>query len=128
MRQGRVLTSAVRGQIEHLVETMQKPTAGKIARRLGLKHGTVYWFMLSRGLLEKKPPSYRQTAYVRNGVTVNPYSPEQDSFILSMCAHGATYDAIARAAIARFGIPRTAHSIHNRIVMLEAVDDEAEAA
>ncbi|MBR0700155.1 hypothetical protein JQ599_09610 [Bradyrhizobium diazoefficiens] len=128
MRKRSVITPDVAAKIEHLATTMKKPNAGKIARQLGLKTGTVYWFMLCNGLWDKKPSLYRQKPYVRNGITINPYLPEHDRFIIAMRVSGAKFGAIAKAATEKFGIPRNAHSIHNRIVMLEAVDDEIEAA
>lgn len=128
MRERRVITRDIAAKIEHLAMTMRKPNAGKIARQLGLKSGTVYWFMLCNGLWNKKPSLYRQKPYIRNGVTINPYLPEHDRFILEMRMRGATFQSIAAAATEKFGVPRNAHSIHNRIVMLEAVDDQSEAA
>jgi hypothetical protein len=124
MRKGVVLTDSIRDQIEHLATTMQKPTASKIARKLSLKCGTVYWFMLTRGLVNKKPSSYSQKPYVRNGRAINPYTPEHDELLLSMRVEGKTFREIALVLTARFGVPRTAHSIQTHIVLLTAVDDD----
>ncbi|MCC8967900.1 hypothetical protein H8A95_37725 [Bradyrhizobium sp. Pear76] len=128
MRKRRVITEEVAKKIEQLVATMQKPTSGKIAQKLGLKGGTVYWFMLCNGMVDKKPTQYRMKAYQRNGVTINPYTPEHDAVLLEMRVAGASYPAIAKALTDRFGIPRNAHSVHNRGVMLAATEDECEAA
>ncbi|MCC8949305.1 hypothetical protein H8A97_30440 [Bradyrhizobium sp. Arg62] len=128
MRKRHVITEEVSKKIEQLVETMEKPTASKIARKLGLKTGTVYWFMLCNGLVQKKPVRYRNRAYERNGIKINPYSPEHDAMLTEMRIAGAAFPAIAAALTERFGIPRNAHSVHNRAVMLAAFDDESEAA
>jgi len=128
LRAGTVLTDDIRQRIESLVATMKKPTAGKIARQLGLKNGTVYWYMLTRGLVSRKPASYAQKPYTRNGRTIHPYAPEHDAMLLAMRIDDKSFQAIADALTERFGIPRNAHSVHNRAVMLAAVDDESEAA
>lgn len=128
MRKGTVLTPEVRAKIEDLVGTMTKPTAGKIARKLGLKTGTVYWFMLCNGLVDKRPAQYRTKPYQRNGLMINPYAPEHDAVLLEMRVAGATFGAIATALTVKFGIPRNAHSVHNRCIMLAATRDESEAA
>ena len=124
MRGGIVLTEELRDKIEALAAEMKKPSAGKIARKLNLKHGTVYWFMLTRGILQKKPATYNMRAYVRNGLTINPYSPDHDRFMLSLRVAGKSTPAIATALVAEFGNPRTSHSVHNRLIMLSAQDDE----
>jgi hypothetical protein len=128
MRKHSVLTEPIRKRIEELAITMEKPTAGKIAHKLGLKSGTVYWFMLCNGLVKRKPAAYRNRPYVRNGLTINPYAPEHDKMLLELRVAGKTFEAIAKALTEKFGIPRNAHSVHNRTIMLAAVDDESEAA
>jgi hypothetical protein len=80
--------------------------------------------MLTRGLLTKKPASYNQRAYVRNGQTINPYAPEHDRLMLALRVENKSIGEIAAALIEQFGIPRTAHSVHNRLIMLAAADDE----
>ncbi|UZE47936.1 hypothetical protein ONR75_24170 [Rhodopseudomonas sp. P2A-2r] len=122
------MTEELRDKIDELAAAMKKPSAGKIAQQLNLKHGTVYWFMLTRGILQKKPASYRQRAYTRNGVTINPYSPDHDRFMLALRVEGKSMSAIAEALVEKFGIPRTSHSVSNRIIMLSAADDEQDVA
>jgi len=124
MRTGRVLTPEIREKIEQMAVAMKKPTAGKIANKLGLKTGTVYWFMITRGLARRKQLQFRMKPYTRNGITINPYSPEHDALILELRIAGRTCEAIAGELTTRFGIPRNAHSVHNRLVMLESIDDE----
>ncbi|QOZ25341.1 hypothetical protein [Bradyrhizobium sp. CCBAU 51753] len=128
MRKGRVLTDEIREKIEQLFASMQKPTAAKIARRLSLKENTVYWYALCNGLLSKKPPSYGRKPYQRNGITINPYTPEHDAMLTEMRIAGHGFTAIAEALTERFGIPRNPHSVHNRSIMLAATADESEAA
>jgi len=126
-RRNPVITQDVARKIETLVETMEKPTAGKIARRLGLKQGTVYWFLLSRNLVNKPPPRYSQKVYVRNGQTIYPYSRECDARLIELRTQRKSRREIAAALTAEFGIPRTAHSIETRLVILTATEDESEA-
>lgn len=54
MLEKRGLNDADRAEIERLALSMQKPTPGKIARRIGADVGTVNWFMLRNGLVERK--------------------------------------------------------------------------
>lgn len=128
MRPGKVLTEELRRKIEDLAASMQNPTAGKIANKLGLKQGTVYWFMLCNGLVKRKPARYCNKPYVRNGLTINPYSAEEDALLLEMRTAGHSFTAIAKALTERCGTPRNVHSVRNRTIMLAAVDDESEAA
>jgi hypothetical protein len=128
MRHGRILTDDVRKKIDGLIESMKSPTAGKIARKLGLKNGTVYWYMLTHGHITRKPSSYAHKPYVRNGQTIYPYAPEHDAMLLEMRVEDLSFQAIADALTERFGIPRNAHSVHNRAIMLAAIDDDSEAA
>lgn len=124
MRKGIVLTDAVRSKIDQLAATMQKPTAGKIARRIGQKVGTVNWYLLTRGLLSKKPPTYSLKPYVRNGRTIYPYLPDHDVHLTALRVENKTFEQIATGLTERFGIKRTAHSVQVRAVFLAAVDYE----
>lgn len=127
-RKGKVLTEEMRQRIEDLALTMAKPSASKIARKLGLeKDGAVYWYMLTRGLLQKKSPTYTNRVYERNGKKIYPYSPDHDALITSMRIENKPFAKIAAALEENFGIPRTAHSVQVRTIFLAAVDDEAAA-
>jgi hypothetical protein len=125
MRAGPVITEAVASKIASLVMTMQKPTAGKIANRLGLKESTVYWHLLSRNLINNRPQRYNRGTYVRNGHTINPYTRAHDERLTELRVAGKNFREIAAAMTAEFGIRRTAHSIVTRLVILANTDDEA---
>lgn len=128
MRTCRVLTGPIRQKIEDMAAEMDKPSPSKIARALGLKSGTVNWYMLTHGLVAVRPPSYSNRPYTRNGMTIYPYEAGHDAMLLAMRVDNKTFQEIADALVEAFGIPRNAHSVHNRAVMLAAIDDESEAA
>jgi len=122
----RVLTDVERSRISELAE--KGLSSGRIAQILGRARGTVSWFMYFHGLKAPKTRLRNPVRYVRkNGVAVNQYSREEDAFIQALrCQSFSTVD-IAHYATKRFGVRRTPHSIHNRLIVLSNLD-EAETA
>lgn len=118
------MTPADKVEIERLATTMAKPTAGKIARKINRHPATVNWFMLTHGLVERKPGRAAHS-YTRNGRTVHPYTEEHDRFIEALRAQGLVYREIAQRVTAEFGIERNPHSVQVRLVQLAAAPDEA---
>lgn len=113
------MTDDDKKKIIFLAETMKKPTAGKIAAAINRHPATVNWFMLTRGLVDRKPGRAHHP-YMRNGKMIYPYSEEHDAFIESMRAQGKVFREIGEAVTARFGIERDAHSVQVRIIQLAA--------
>jgi hypothetical protein len=122
IRRGR-MSAADKVEIERLATTMAKPTPGKIARKINRHVSTVNWFMLTRGLIERKPGRIPHS-YVRNGITVHPYTEEHDDFIVTLRSQGLKFPKIAELATAQFGIARNQHSVHVRLIQLAAAPDD----
>jgi len=120
------MTAADKAEIERLATTMARPTAGKIARKINRHPATVNWFMLTHGLIERKP-GRAPVSYERNGRTVHPYTEEHDRFMEALRAEGLVYREIAQRVTAEFGIARTLHSVQVRLVQLAAAPDEVMA-
>jgi hypothetical protein len=108
-----------KAEIERLAAAMKKPTAGKIAAKINRHPATVHWYMLTRGLVTRKP-GRASRPYVRNGKTIYPYLPEHDARIESLRAGGNVFREIAEIVTEEFGIERDAHSVQVRIVQLSA--------
>lgn len=117
------MTAADKAEIERLATTMVKPTAGKIARKINRHPATVNWFMLTRGLIERKAGRAAHP-YERNGRTVYPYTAEHDAFIESLRSQGKVFREIGELVTAKFGIERDAHSVQVRMIQLAASPDE----
>lgn len=113
------MTDADKAEIECLAAKMKKPTAGKIAAAINRHPATVRWYMLTRGLITRKP-AHASRPYVRNGKTIHPYSPEQDARIETLRAEGKVFREIGEIITSEFGIERDAHSVQVRIVQLSA--------
>lgn len=120
------MTEADKLEIERLATTMSKPTAGKIAHRINRHPATVKWFMLTRGLVDRKP-GRAPHAYVRNGKTIHPYTEEHDAFIEAKRVDGLPFKVIAAELTEAFGLHRTGHSVQVRLVQLTATPDQAVA-
>lgn len=118
IRRGR-MTDEDKAKIVELSESMKKPTPGKIARAINRHPATVNWFMLTRGLLERKP-RHAPRQYTRNGQTIYPYNEEQDLRIEALRVEGKPFREIAEIVTAEFGFKRTAHSVQVRLVQLTA--------
>lgn len=94
----------------------------RIAREIEKHPSTVQWFMYRNGL---KAPGYpRQTASIRNGRVLKPFTPEEDAFITALRIQGFGPTKIADLTTKRFGHPRSFHTIACRLVMLAARDDD----
>lgn len=113
------MTAEDKAMIESLAETMQNPTAGKIAARINRHPATVNWYMLTRGLIERKARRAPHT-YTRNGKIVHPYAPEHDEFIEQLRAENKPFREIGELVTAKFGIERSGHSVQVRIIQLSA--------
>lgn len=116
------LTDADRAEIERPCSTMTKPTPGKISNKIGRDVGTVAWFMITHGLIERKIQYGGPTSYVQGGKVVFRYTEEHDRKIVAMRRHGKNVREIAATVTAEFGIARTPHSIDVRLKMLAAYD------
>lgn len=124
-KRGRLSAEETR-QVEELGELGLN--AGQIAQRMGGRSvSTIYWRLLQLGLATPKLKGARQP-YRRNGRLVRPFTPEEDSFIEAERAAGKSVREIAKASSARFGEPRSAHSVRIRLLMLAASDTEQEPA
>lgn len=108
-----------KAEIERLAATMKKPTPGKIAAMVDRHPATVNWYMLTRGLITRKP-GRAPHAYVRNGKTIHPYTDEHDARIEALRVEGKVYREIGEIVTREFGIERNAHSVQVRIVQLSA--------
>ena len=113
------LTPEERAEIERLALSMKRPTSGKIAAKLDRHPATVNWYLLTKGLIERKP-GHASRPYLRNGRTIYPYSDDQDRRAEELRASGKTYREIAAALTAEFGIERTGNSVQVRMIQLAA--------
>lgn len=118
IKRGR-MSESDRAEIRRLVDTMEKPTAGKIARKLNRHPATVNWFMLRQGLIERKA-GRAPRVYTRNGITIHPYTEEHDARLEELRTSGKVYREIAEILTSEFGIHRTAHSVQVRNTQLAA--------
>ena len=118
----RGLSDADRQEIERLCSVMSKPTPGKIARRLGRDVGTVAWFMIRQGLIERKISYAGPASYVQGGKTVFRYTEAHDLRLVELSRAGKRPREIATIITAQFGIARTAHSVDVRLTMLAAYE------
>lgn len=115
------LTSADHDRIAALAERGFTP--GRIAQVIEKKASTVYWHMLRRGLVERVKGEGHPgptEPYQRGGRWIYPYSDDEDVFIERLRAEGQSFKAIAAAATAQFGRPRTHHSVFVRLTILAA--------
>lgn len=92
--------------------------AHRIARTLQKHPATVQWFMYRQGLAA---PVYHGTKpYMRGGRLVVPFTPEEDAFIEALRVQDFGFSKIADLTNKRFGLDRSFHTIHCRLVMLAA--------
>jgi IS30 family transposase len=107
IKRGR-LSDQERGEIERLAATLNNPTPAKVARILNRHAGTVAWFMITRGLVER-PVRYGRTPYVRrDGRAVRPYLQQHDQRIVELRRENLKPRAIAEVLSKEFGVPRPA--------------------
>jgi hypothetical protein len=111
------LTQGDKAEIHRLSETMKKPTASKVARKLGLGRGSVSWYMMTHGLLEVP---------LRGCTRPNHCLPAHDARIQQLRVEGLNNSAIGRVITKEFGIPRDGHSVRYRLARLAIVPDEAD--
>lgn len=115
------LTSDEMGRIEELATAA---TVADVARQLNRHPATVWWHMVSRGLIDRRL-HYRQRPYARKGRMVWPFDLAEDTALTQLREAGQLPSAIARDLNARFGRNRTAHSVRVRLHMLAAYEDVA---
>lgn len=113
------MTSEDKAEIERLATSMKAPTPGKIAAMVNRHPATVNWYMLTRGLITRKPHRAPR-AYMRNGKTIYPYTEEHDARIEALRVEGKVYREIGEIVTREFGIERNAHSVQVRIIQLSA--------
>lgn len=110
-------------RITELAEKGMKP--GRIAQLIKRHQSTVYWFMISRGLVAPRPSPERGTSYIRNGKACYRFSAAEDAFVQALRVQQFNLVDIARMASKRFGTSRTRHGIEVRLIMLGAREDAA---
>jgi hypothetical protein len=99
-------------------------SCGRIAQHLRKHPGTVNWFLYSHGLKAPRKMAVSRT-YTRGGRTVRTFSAEDDAFMEALRVQDYEIAEIARLISARTGHDYGAHSVHNRLIMLAAIDEEA---
>jgi hypothetical protein len=124
LKRGR-LNADDHSEIERLCASMKKPTPSKVARRMNRHVDTIRWYMLTHGLITRKP-GRAPRPYKRNGRMIYPYAPEHDARITELRATNLTVKAIAETITREFGIARDGHSVSVRLVQLSAAPDEGE--
>lgn len=102
IKRGR-MTDRDKAEIIRLAETISKPTPGKIAAKINRHPATVNWFMLTRGLIERKA-GRAPRAYQRNGQTIYPYAVEHDARLEALRVERKPFREIAEILTAEFGI------------------------
>lgn len=112
------LTDADRAEINRLCEMMRKPSVGKIANRIGRSRGSIAWYMITRGLIER-PVTLRASGG---------YMPEHDARIIALRARGLIPREISAVISAEFGIPRSSSSVKSRLARLAIVPDAVDLA
>jgi IS30 family transposase len=130
IKRGR-MSAEEKAEIERLATTLKDPRPGPIARRLNRDHGTIYWHLITRGLIEIKL-RYGGSAYRRGDRTVRRFTREEDRRLLELRTQGNGFVEIARILAAEFGTERNHHCVRVRCIMLAAAvnapDLAAEAA
>ena len=116
------MTDEEKNKIDKLASKMKKPHPNPIAIKINRHPSTVTWYMLTKGLLVRKP-GYARAPYKRNGVMIYPYSPQQDHVIVELRARGKSKQEIADVITEMFGIERDYHSVDVRLVQLAAAPD-----
>lgn len=114
------LSTDEEAEIISLAERRFSP--GRVAQKLNRHPGTINFAFHRLGLRELKPAKF---AYVRNGVEVRSFSPEEDAWITALRVQGYTTTAIAEMGAKRWGHPRTAATINMRLTMLANRSDAA---
>lgn len=114
------LTDYDRARIQEFAENGLK--AGRIAQLIKRHQSTVYWHMISQGLIQPKPSPVKAATYMRGTTTVYRYCADEDAFITALRIQGFHFEDIARNAAKRFSTKRTAHSVQVRLIMLAARD------
>ena len=124
----RGLSDADRAAIERYCSTMTKPKPGKIAQKIGRDVGTVAWFMITNGLIDRQIKYGGPASYIQGGKVVFRYTEEQDKRIVALRREGKNPRQIAELVTSEFGIARTGHSIDVRLKMLAAYDGGPEGS
>jgi IS30 family transposase len=112
-----------KAEIERLALALKKPTPSVIARRINRHPATVAWFMITRGLIERKV-RYAPAKVGRrpDGTAINRYTSEQDGRLVALRREGKSHRQIAEIVTQEFGVPRNLHSVQVRIIMLAAFE------
>jgi hypothetical protein len=124
----RGLSDDDRAAIERFCSTMAKPKPGKIAQKIGRDVGTVAWYMITNGLIDRKISYGGPASYTQGGKTVFRYTEAHDKMIVALRREGKKVREIAAAVTSEFGIERTGHSIDVRLKMLAAYDGGPEGS
>lgn len=118
------LAAADHERIHALAESGTKPT--RIAQLISKHPSTVRFYMYRQGLCV--PTGSRQPAYLRNGVPVRPFSPEEDAMMVDLRRQSLSSHVIATRLGERFGYTRSPHTIRIRLAMLAAAEDASETS
>lgn len=114
------MSEAEHAEIERIAASLKRPTPGAIARRVNRHIGTVTWYMITHGLVERTLKYGRTEPYERGGRKIYPFCAAQDARLLELRTAGKLSGEIARLMTAEFGRPRNAHSVLVRLTMLAA--------
>lgn len=117
-RPGVPLTEGQKTQIINLVTLKGWKVPARIARKVGRKAGTVEWFMLRNGLINRAP--IRRYTYMRNGVEIKPFSEIEDVRLSELRSQGLSYSKVAEVLSVEFKYKRRWHSIRSRVARLAA--------
>lgn len=118
VKRGRMSAEEIK-EVERVICSMKKPTAGKVACKVNRHPATINWYMLRHGYIERKP-GRASRPYMRNGKVVNPYTEEHDVRLEALRAEGKVFREIGEILTAEFGIKRSGHSVQVRLVQLTA--------
>lgn len=118
-RAGGALSKADHEQITELAEK-RGWKANRIANHIGKNSSTVQWFMYRTGL---QVPKYRANNFaLRHGRVVKRFTPEEDKLITMLRGEGWGPTKIAQECTARFGHPRSMHTVSCRLIMTAALE------
>lgn len=106
-------------RIEDLAARMRKPNPRLIAARINRHPATVNWYMLTHGLIDRKP-GRAPKPYSRGGKMIYPYSECEDARIEQLRQQGRVYREIGEILTREFGVERDAHSVQVRAMQLAA--------
>jgi len=121
------MNDAEKAEIERLISEVRLSSPLEIARLINRLPGTVYWYMVTNGLFERR----RRRAYrvfPRKGAMVHGFTELEDRMIEEMRVKGHTLAQIAECLTREFGHKRSYQSVQGRLAFLAAEPDECDMA